>query len=301
MNYGIHESGAYMDNAQHAFANTFGYPDCYMSSRSDYASDHIWVAKIRSELDAGMPVLYTGTDFSQNPAVGHAWVCDGYTSEGKFNMNWGWGGGYNGLYFMSDLNPGNANHFNSDQGAIIGIHPPNCQEYFEGTLPVLPGGIPFTLSTSDYIHLVGGDFIAGMNLTMHAGNSIVLSPGVHFETGSIGHIFIEGCTGSFDAPVEDRSQPEVSVTETAPTTFTVFPNPTTDNITLQFALPAEGEASLRLLDLTGQTVITMFENQQFPAGEQKIQCALDRLPAGVYFAKLETPGGSTIRKIMKVN
>jgi hypothetical protein len=300
MDYGKKESGAHEENARQALINAFGYANTNsLVLRSNY-SDNDWVIKIKNDLNYGMPVLYSGYDNSNS--VGHFWVCDGYDSNGYFSMNWGWGGASNGFYGLNNLNPAAINNtLNYSQKAIVGIQPPNCPAFFQGPLPLLSPGTPFAISTGNYIYLTGGTAVAGTNLSLNAGNNVVLAAGVSILAGSTAHIFIEGCTGSFDAPVEDRAQPEASITETAPITLSIFPNPTTDNITLQFALPTDGEASLRLLDLTGQTVITMFENQQFPAGEQKIQCALDRLPAGVYFAKLETPGGSTIRKIMKVN
>ena len=43
---------------------------------------------IRSELDAGRPVLIDGS----NGSDGHQFICDGYNDKGEYHFNYGWGG-----------------------------------------------------------------------------------------------------------------------------------------------------------------------------------------------------------------
>jgi hypothetical protein len=301
MDYGMTVSSANPDDARKALINTFGYnPSSSLEQRNNYSTNN-WLLKIESELNSGNPVIYSGYD---PVAGGHTWVCDGYNSSGLFSMNWGWGGSSNGFYALNALNPSPTNagdHFNSTQNAIVGIMPLGCQAFYEGPLPFFQGVIQNTFSTSEFTHITSGTLSSGIKLSMHAGIEVVLKPGFTALSGSTAHIFIQGCTGSFDAPSDDRSEPEAPTTIPPAIGLTVFPNPTADYITLQFTLPADGDASLKLLDLTGKTTLTIFENQQFPAGDQQVKCALDKLPAGVYFAKLETAGNSSMRKIMKVN
>lgn len=54
--------------------------------RSNY-SDSLWIELMKSEMDAGRPVLYQG-GITGIPA-GHAWVCDGYDSNDFLHFNWG--------------------------------------------------------------------------------------------------------------------------------------------------------------------------------------------------------------------
>jgi peptidase C10-like protein/Spi protease inhibitor/type IX secretion system substrate protein len=85
-----------------------------------------WISTLKTEMDNGRPVLYSGSGVSG----GHAWVCDGYNSTSLFHMNWGWSGsGPDGWYTVDNLNPptlgigGGTGAFNQNQDIIIGIQP----------------------------------------------------------------------------------------------------------------------------------------------------------------------------------
>lgn len=58
-----------------------------------------WIGMIRGEIDEEHPVLYSGHDAEG----GHAFVCDGYNSEGFLHFNWGWSGKGNGFFALTDL------------------------------------------------------------------------------------------------------------------------------------------------------------------------------------------------------
>lgn len=58
-----------------------------------------WIERISAEIDEGRPVLYSGYDATG----GHAFVCDGYNSEGFLSFNWGWSGSGNGFYALTDM------------------------------------------------------------------------------------------------------------------------------------------------------------------------------------------------------
>lgn len=72
----------------------FGYTESTHILRDDY-SDEDWEKIIYSELYENRPVLYSGSGDG-----GHAFVCDGYEN-GKFYINWGWGGSYNGPFLLT--------------------------------------------------------------------------------------------------------------------------------------------------------------------------------------------------------
>lgn len=72
--------------------NNFGYDKGMMHLESGYFSQTDLISIIRSELDAGRPVLLGGS----NGIVGHAFICDGYNNEGQFHFNYGWGGNSDG-------------------------------------------------------------------------------------------------------------------------------------------------------------------------------------------------------------
>lgn len=86
--------------------------------KSSY-SDLGWINLLKFELDSHRPVWYRGDDAGRE---GHVFVCDGYRNSTDFHFNWGWGGSFDGYFFIGNLNPGGRS-YNDDQGAVIKIFP----------------------------------------------------------------------------------------------------------------------------------------------------------------------------------
>ncbi|MCM1309580.1 MAG: C10 family peptidase [Bacteroides sp.] len=110
MGYAASASGATL-NASH-IKKYFGYDESStLLSRECYTTQQ-WETIVYNELAAGRPIYYSGSGKG-----GHAFVCDGYASDGLFHFNWGWGGLYNGYFALSALLPyasGVAGGFNED-------------------------------------------------------------------------------------------------------------------------------------------------------------------------------------------
>lgn len=131
MSYSSSASGAASESVPAALKEYFDYDGAaHMVYRDEYANAD-WEKMIYDELAAKRPVYLSGTSVSGTSAVGHAFVCDGYDGEGRFHINWGWGGMSDGFFRLTLLNPddhgtgGNngSGGFNMDEGAIIGIQP----------------------------------------------------------------------------------------------------------------------------------------------------------------------------------
>ncbi|HRZ42933.1 MAG TPA: C10 family peptidase [Bacteroidales bacterium] len=121
MNYGPNASGAYSSDAASALRNYFGYdPSLTLVYKGSY-SDIAWKNLLKSNLDAGHPMYYHGYG-----SGGHAFNVDGYQNDDFFHFNWGWGGSYNGYFYLTSLTPG-GNDFSNGQGAIINFKPPASQ------------------------------------------------------------------------------------------------------------------------------------------------------------------------------
>jgi hypothetical protein len=106
-------SGAVTSNLRNVFAQ-YGYS---YGDYSHFASTNQLEEKIKSELNAGRPLITRGS--------GHAFVVDGYIG-GMFHINWGWGGSQNGYYYI------NSHSYTDGQAAIFGIAPNNifyCNTY----------------------------------------------------------------------------------------------------------------------------------------------------------------------------
>ncbi|MCD4790068.1 MAG: C10 family peptidase, partial [Bacteroidales bacterium] len=143
MSYGASGSGANLDGyhgACNALKNYFKFDlSAYHDSKYKY-EDSTWQNMLRNELDNGRPMLYSG----MGVWTGHAWNLDGYEAVGElyhYHMNWGWGGSYNGYYYLDDLTPGSHNYF-TGQEAIFNLYPyaanlvscyPQNTDYWTGT------------------------------------------------------------------------------------------------------------------------------------------------------------------------
>lgn len=94
-------------------------------TRSSYSLDR-WFSILKNEIDNDRVVLYSGT----GEAGGHAFVCDGYDTNGSMvHINWGWGSSkINGYYTLDLILPkGYGFDFSDMQAAIIGIAPDTAE------------------------------------------------------------------------------------------------------------------------------------------------------------------------------
>lgn len=95
MDYTPNGSGAYSTDIAAALGKYMSYSkSARYSTRYSYTLEQ-WMDKLRAEIDANRPVLYSayGSD------GGHQFVCDGYDmSSNELHFNWGWGGADNGFY-----------------------------------------------------------------------------------------------------------------------------------------------------------------------------------------------------------
>ena len=129
MQYAKNGSGAYIGNMISALQKYFGYSKLtHLASINDMEAE-AWNAKLRGEIDANRPILYSASDAS---AGGHSFIIDGYKDE-SFSVNWGWGGYCNGFYRIGALNPESAGKPTGDkyimgQTAVIGLQPSDGTE-----------------------------------------------------------------------------------------------------------------------------------------------------------------------------
>jgi len=115
-------SGAYNWDAGNAMITNFSYSKGLTFKQRRFYSDNEWETLLKTEIDAGRPILYGGQDTINN--AGHTFVCDGYNDSNYFHFNWGWNGGANGFFLSSALNVPTTPtpyKFNQYQEALFGI------------------------------------------------------------------------------------------------------------------------------------------------------------------------------------
>jgi hypothetical protein len=120
MNFSPAGSGASMHRAKDAMYIYFRYsPFIRVAQKAAYSDIH-WKILIRAEHMNGRPVMYSGP--------GHAFVCDGFQYHDYFHFNWGWGGSYDGYFYLTALRPGNYN-FTTGQDAILDCYPDTITKF----------------------------------------------------------------------------------------------------------------------------------------------------------------------------
>ena len=74
-----------------------------------------------------------------------------------------------------------------------------------------------------------------------------------------------------------------------------YPNPCSNNTTIEFLIPDNTFISLKVYDYIGKEVATLINGMR-PAGKHKVNWETDDLPKGVYFYRLQTNDITKVRK-----
>ena len=119
MSYTDNGAGSYTCDVLYAMSQYFRYSDSIdLVSYADYSNEQ-WFSMVCAEIDAGRPVIYSGATKNDE---GHAWIVDGYKSNGYLHVNWGWGGDYDG-FFLPDRMILQTTLFDCELDAVIRIKP----------------------------------------------------------------------------------------------------------------------------------------------------------------------------------
>lgn len=109
-----------------ALKKYFGFDASGTLERKYQYTEEQWDSIIYSELSLGRPVILAGETTQRE---GHAFVVDGYDGDGKYHINWGWGGLSDGFFLLSDLTPniqgigGSNSGYNYEQTAVTKLFP----------------------------------------------------------------------------------------------------------------------------------------------------------------------------------
>lgn len=133
MQYSPIESGAADVLVAEALVSYFNYDRNVRYAERDYFGLLDWEEFIYNQLRDYGPVQYSGS----GSLGGHSFVCDGYSEDGYFHFNWGWGGISDGYFLLTALNPpmqgigGATSGYNYDQAVIANVRKPraNSQMY----------------------------------------------------------------------------------------------------------------------------------------------------------------------------
>lgn len=137
MNYGEGASGAYHTDAAEGLKSYLGIESARRVARSAYTETE-WMNMLYAQLSDGLPVVYGGSDYSYG---GHSFVVDGYDSDGRMHINWGWNGDDNGYYYLFSLSPSSRHYtFSQGQDAIIDIRADGSSERYSARVTLTEAG-----------------------------------------------------------------------------------------------------------------------------------------------------------------
>lgn len=161
-------SGANTSLAPRVLNRFFHYSsDMYCSYRQNYSDDY-WIYMLQRELAASRPIIYAGHSLEdttrQTRSGGHAFVLDGYDTNGLFHVDWGWGGACNGYFAISVLWPFTSYYFSVGHLAIFNVYP----EYNAMGIPVMASDL-----TMDQNSYQMGDTLRGVYQMTNIGDSVV--------------------------------------------------------------------------------------------------------------------------------
>lgn len=188
MQYGLGASNAYFVNATKALRDVYGFKAARRIEKV-YFTWSEWLKLLKNELNNKRPVYYDGQD--QNNLGGHAFICDGYTSDDYFHINWGWGyrnpAYYNDYYLLTCLDAeGTPYDFSRDCGMMVDM-------YLTDEEVEIKADIMFHIATCDFPLPVNGDFViecemSNLGNTSFCGNIAI---GVIAADGTIKEIMSE--------------------------------------------------------------------------------------------------------------
>lgn len=114
-----------------------------------------------------------------------------------------------------------------------------------------------------------------------------------FNANSCYRLFVQ--TSSSSLKTIDGVEEEVELQPVD--VLSLFPNPNTGQFTLQLLSDNEGDANIRVFDLTGK----MVSQQRFASskGENRFEMDLTAQPAGIYFVEVMVNGQRMVKKLIK--
>ena len=322
---GCHTSLWPIKKAKNALVDDFGYSDDANVDRREYYSKEKWIEKLKNDLNNRRPIIYVswqGLEFWN----AHYFVFDGYNSDSKFHINWGWRDNHDGWFEIGNLKPDTSYNFNFMQRAIFNLHPDwyvDCNS----VLQVLQIYESFPLIQLSYYNPVAGTIIAGgsgapltiqSDQTVHynAYRQIDLLDGFTAENGSNFTAEIVPCPA--ECPDNSKSKiissdnyneeiefdtlygRDTSITkkEIVELKFQIYPNPFVNQTNILYTVRENEMFDISIYDLDGEKLFTLIKGKQ-PEGSYSLLFDASNLPNGVYICIFSSKDRREIIKLLK--
>jgi hypothetical protein len=114
-----------------------------------------------------------------------------------------------------------------------------------------------------------------------------------FSPSGVPYVAYEDCANGYGATVMKYDSVYVGINELLKSTLSLYPNPATDNITVEISGKAANGSNLSILNIEGQALIAR------QITKPKTQIDISLLPSGVYFVRVTGERTVEVGKIVK--
>jgi len=120
----------------------------------------------------------------------------------------------------------------------------------------------------------------GADVTYKAGERIILTSGFRAKKYSKFHAYIEDCT-------TDEAGNKEEIIDNGPILLRNYPNPFTEQTTIEFKLTKDTPVTLFVSDLTGRQIAVLLDNDQKTEGTHTVTFDGNHYPAGMYYYTIQ--------------
>ncbi|MVO10785.1 T9SS type A sorting domain-containing protein [Flavobacterium sp. TP390] len=147
--------------------------------------------------------------------------------------------------------------------------------------------------TENWIKANSSYEVDGQNVTMKAGDSIVFEPNAHLKAGSVVTALIEVCTATSKMSTTKVVEKTILDEKTLNESIVLFPNPTTDRLTI-----ASDMAAMNSIVITAMDGKIIYSNQTVNA--TKLELDTSNYQGGIYMVAITTINGTGfVKKLVK--
>lgn len=122
-----------------------------------------------------------------------------------------------------------------------------------------------------------------------AEDGIKLGDGFKVEKGGKFEAELQPCSNSTKSrnKQEEKNTNSIEIEDREKTSFSIFPNPASDVINIEYYLPSDSQVNIGLFDLNAR-LIKSFINESQLAGVHKTEQDISEYPLGIYILALQT-------------
>jgi len=165
--------------------------------------------------------------------------------------------------------------------------------------------LPYTFSWSSSSGITGNGTSlyvpfscpAGCNITVHV--ILTAADGTTVSASRTVQVLAEPCFAGGGNTADRGQDPDKTLSSQADNhqSFTLFPNPATEQVSVSFAVLSQMKAGIQLVDLSGKVVYEL-PSAIYPKGMHKRQIPTASIPKGLYFCILKYENAIETQKII---